>query len=64
MRVYSCKQKQIIMLKTRTYHNSFIEVISDEVTDTAYNKHQAVIMIENLQEVINDLQAFIDTSND
>tara|TARA_R110000851_G_scaffold309011_1_gene468237 strand:+ start:336 stop:494 length:159 start_codon:yes stop_codon:yes gene_type:complete len=52
------------MLKTRTYHNSFIEVISDEVTDTAYNKHQAVIMIENLQEVINDLQAFIDTSND
>jgi len=52
------------MLKTRRYHNSFIEVKSDEVMETCYNKEQAKRLLENLQDTINDLQAFIDTSED
>jgi len=52
------------MITTRTYRNAFIDVKSDEVTETCYNKAQAKLMVENLQKAINDLNSFIDTSND
>ena len=48
------------MLKTRRYINSFIEVKTDELETTVYNKTQAEELKQNLLETIEDLDSFIE----
>tara|TARA_R110002153_G_scaffold33448_1_gene100912 strand:- start:842 stop:1000 length:159 start_codon:yes stop_codon:yes gene_type:complete len=47
------------MIKTRRYINSFIEIKSDDIEQTCYNKTQAEEMKQNLLEAIEDLDSFI-----
>lgn len=49
-------------LKTRTYHNSFIEIKVDEIETTCYNRTQAEEIKKNLLEAVEDLQSFIDNA--
>jgi len=48
------------MLKTRRYINSFIEIKSDEIEATLYNRTQAEEMKQNLLETIEELNSFIE----
>jgi hypothetical protein len=48
------------MLKTRRYINSFIEIKSDEIETTLYNRPQAEEMKQNLLETIEELNSFIE----
>ena len=48
------------MLKTRRYINSFIEIKSDEIEITLYNRTQAEEMKQNLLETIEELNSFIE----
>ena len=48
------------MLKTRRYINSFIEIKSDEIETTLYNRTQAEEMKQNLLETIEELNSFIE----
>lgn len=52
------------MLKTRRYINSFIEVKTDELETTFYNKTQAEELKQNLLEIIEDLESFIEYCTD
>tara|TARA_R110000782_G_scaffold129795_1_gene221425 strand:+ start:163 stop:321 length:159 start_codon:yes stop_codon:yes gene_type:complete len=52
------------MLKTRRYINSFIEVKTDELETTVYNKTQAEELRQNLLETIEDLSSFIEDCTD
>lgn len=47
-------------LKTRNYINSFIEIKTDEVKTTCYNKEQAEDVLNNLLDVVDDLRDFIE----
>jgi len=48
------------MLKTRRYIDSFIEIKSDEIETTLYNRTQAEEMKQNLLETIEELNSFIE----
>lgn len=51
------------MLETRRCYNSFIEVECNELKETCFSKKEAIKLKENLSEVIEDLQSFIDESD-
>ena len=48
------------MLKTRRYIDSFIEIKSDEIETTLYNRTQAEEIKQNLLETIEELNSFIE----
>lgn len=52
------------MVETRRYHNSFIEVKTDEIITTCYNKEQAQDTIYNLLDVIKELEEFMEDADD
>jgi len=48
------------MLKTRIYLNSFVEIKTDELETTCYNKEQAEDLLYNLLETVDELKKFIE----
>ena len=53
-----------MMLKTRNYLDNFIEIKTDEIETTLHNKKQAKEFRQNLMEVIDDLDSFIENADD